>query len=292
MAIQSVLDVADDTPVSKKAELSTAYHRSILILTPSRALKFTAINAERHALWMSALTFLAEGDRMQNQLPPLPLVPSVPAIPQNPTSMKRNRSPSMGRHKPRDSLVLSKGKQPHLLRSTSSQHQSTTDLTPESANVPDQGADFPCIPRLYSGTARHQRKRSNTSPRLAPPFTNLRSFSSSAVPSTSSSQPYNRSYGSSSKPSASASSQSGSRRASITSPDRPNFFEAVGTVRMEAFVDPALKNGVLYVPPPPPATQQSPRRRRENSNLSASSVDKRRAGYVFDENGVDPFKGF
>ena len=250
------------------------------------------INAERHALWMTALTFLAESERMQNQLPPLPLVPPIPAIPQDPTSMKRNRSPSMGRANVRDSLTLSKGKQPHLLRSTSEQQQSTNALITEDVPAEDQGADFPCIPRLYSGTTRHQRKRSNTSPRLAPPFTNLRSFSSTAVPSTSSSQPYNRSNGSSSKPSASASSQSGSRRASITSPDRPNFFEAVGTVRMEAFVDPALKNGVLYVPPPPPSNQQSPRRRRGNSIISASSVDKRRAGYVYDENGVDPFKGF
>lgn len=234
---------------------------------------------------------------MQNQLPPLPLVPPVPAIPQNPASSKRNRSPSMGRSSVRDSIGLTKGKQPHLLRSTSAQHQSTSDLTAETIPTEDQGADFPCIPRLYSSTTRHQRKRSNTSPRLAPPFTNLRSFSSSAVPSTSSSQPYNRSYGgSSSKPSASASSQSaGSRRASIItspSPDFANFFEAVGTVRMEAFVDPALKNGVLYVPPPPP-TQQSPsRRKRGNSNLSVGSIDKRRAGYVFDENGMDPFKGF
>jgi len=77
----------------------------------------------------------------------------------------------------------------------------------------------------------------------------------------------------------------------------------VGTVRMEAFVDPSVRDGVLYVPapaPPPPSTALSGQgplgpggwRRRGDSNLSQSTVDKRRAGYVFDENGLDPFKGF
>jgi hypothetical protein len=76
----------------------------------------------------------------------------------------------------------------------------------------------------------------------------------------------------------------------MASPDRPNFFEAVGTVRMEAFVDPNVRNGVLYVPAPPP--HGGGKRRRGDSNMSQSTVDKRRAGYVFDENGLDPFKGF
>lgn len=70
-----------------------------------------------------------------------------------------------------------------------------------------------------------------------------------------------------------------------------NFFEAVGTVRMEAFVDPNVRDGVLYVPAPPPVIG-APRRPRRGSNLSQSTVDKRRAGYVFDEDGMDPFKGF
>lgn len=70
---------------------------------------------------------------------------------------------------------------------------------------------------------------------------------------------------------------------------------------MQAFVDPAIKNGVLYVPHPPmPAApppsipgHQSPRRRvRGGSNLSNASHDQRRGGYVFDEDGVDPFRGF
>lgn len=89
------------------------------------------------------------------------------------------------------------------------------------------------------------------------------------------------------------SSYSGSRGNSVASPDRPNFFEATGTVRMEAFVDPNIKNGVLYVPAPPGiAAVQARGRRRGDSNLSNTTLDKRRAGYVFDEDGMDPFKGF
>lgn len=71
---------------------------------------------------------------------------------------------------------------------------------------------------------------------------------------------------------------------------------------MEAFVDPSVKNGVRYVPAPlpppqlPPAASFSaavtPRRRREGSNVSQATFEKRRAGYVFDEFGKDPFKGF
>jgi hypothetical protein len=295
----------------KRPELSAAFDRSILILTPSRALKFTAINAERHALWMNALSFLAESDRVQ--LPQLPSVPPIPDQYQKSGGTRRQRSPSFGRSNLRDSVNLAKGRQPNLLRSVSAQNASSADVAEIAHAEPeDQGADFPCIPRLYSNTNRHQRKRSNTtsvSPRLAPPFSGLRSFSSTAIPSTSSSS--GRFHMGSGRPNAptvtTTSSQSDSRRPSevngLNSPDQFNFFDAMGTsgVRMQAFVDPAIKNGVLYVPPPPMPSapppsvpqQHSPRRRdRGSTNFSNGSSDKRRAGYVFDDDGTDPFKGF
>lgn len=321
MTIQSVLDVADETPLPRKPELSTAFHRSILILTPSRALKFTAINAERHALWMSALSFLSETDQVQ--LPQLPLVPPIPDQYQNQPQLQRQLSPSFGRGHVRDSLRLAKGRQqPNILRSVSAQNTSAADIAdiptrrepPPAPEDDDDGADFPCIPRLYSNTNKHQRQRSNTSssPAFPPPFSGLRSFSSTAIPSTASSNTRSNPGPSSSTkgPASESSSHSGSRRPSEHSSaaaaggnfDHFNFFDAMPTVRMQAFVDPALKNGVLYVPPPMPAgpppgvplaMAASPRRRaRGGSNLSSSSADKRRAGYVFDEDGVDPFKGF
>lgn len=68
-------------------------------------------------------------------------------------------------------------------------------------------------------------------------------------------------------------------------------------------MDPNVRNGVLYVPAPPPQGnvnghgQGAPlsgmgRRRRGDSNLSQTTADKRRAGYVFDEEGFDPFRNF
>jgi hypothetical protein len=305
VAIRSVIDVADETPLPKRPELSAAFDRSILILTPSRALKFTAINAERHALWMNALSFLAESDRVQ--LPQLPSVPPIPDQYQKSENTRRQRSPSFGRSNLRDSVNLAKGRQPNLLRSVSAQNASSAAVTDVADAEPeDPGADFPCIPRLYSNTNRHQRKRSNTtsvSPRLAPPFAGLRSFSSTAIPSTSSSSGRFRLNA---PTVTTTSSQSDSRRPSVNgvnSPDQFNFFDAMGTsgVRMQAFVDPAIKNGVLYVPPPPMPSapppsvpqQHSPRRRgRGSTNFSNGSSDKRRAGYVFDDDGTDPFKGF
>jgi len=297
-------------PLPKRPELPTAFHRSILILTPSRALKFTAINAERHALWMNALSFLAESDRVQ--LPELPLMPPVPDESQK-SQTRRQRSPSFGRSHLRDSVNLAKGRQPSLLRSISAQNSSSADVPDIPSSRPEEeGADFPCIPRLYSNTNRHQRKRSNTgspSPRLAPALAGLRSFSSTAIPSTSSSsgRTHGATPGRGNAPTvATSSSQSDSRRPSVNglnSPDQFNFFDAMGTgtVRMQAFVDPAIKNGVLYVPHPPmpggplPGSQpqQSPHRRhRNNSSVSNATIDKRRAGYVFDEDGSDPFRGF
>ena len=280
----------------KNPELSAAYNRSILILTPARALKFTTTTQERHALWMTALSFLAQSGRLPAQIPPLPSQqPPRPPIPsQEPPPIKRNRSPSFGRVNVRDSIRLAKGKRPDLLKSASQ-----PDSGPNQAMMALEGssrndsADFPAVPRLYISTIRHQRKRSNTSPRLPPPLNGFRSFSSSAVPSSASSalHPASTTGSSFRRHVPSASSKSGSRRESLASPDRPNFFEAVGTVRMEAFVDPNVRNGVLYVPAPPPAAAER-NRRRGDSNISQATIDKRRAGYVFDEFGHDPFKNF
>ncbi|KAK5124353.1 hypothetical protein LTR85_001570 [Meristemomyces frigidus] len=300
LTIQSVLDVQDNTPMPKGAELRSAFHRSILILTPERALKFTAVSQDRHAFWITALSFLAQSGRLPAQFPPH--MPSKPAPPPPlptrapPIPPKSQAPPAFGRATIRDSVRLAQGRRPSLHQSVSQPGASggSAMIDQEMAGQ-DQGADFPSVPRLYISTTRHQRKRSNTSPRLPAPLNNLRSFSSSAIPSSASSRLHPGSTNGSSMRAdlRSSSSKSGSRRDSITSPDRPNFFEAVGTVRMEAFVDPNVRNGVLYVPAAPPApVPHGPRRRRGDSNLSTSTVDKRRAGYVFDENGVDPFKGF
>lgn len=334
VAIQSVLDVPDETPLPKDRELTSAFNRSILILTPQRALKFTAVSEERHALWMTALSFLAQSGRLPSQIPSAPPAvqktqpPPVPALPAEGAqgAAKRHRSPSFGRATVRDSIRIAKGKRPDFRPAHSNpdhhHHQPRTNPNAPSSPAEPPGADFPAVPRLYSSTTRHQRKRSNTSPRLPQPLNGaFRSFSSHAgVPSTSTSSGYtaggsenntNRlAAGTFSRPSASSKSGSGAsasaRGSSLASPDRPNFFEAVGTVRMEAFVDPNVRDGVLYVPGPPAggmggmgiaggtgaARSRPSGRGRGDSNFSQSTNDKRRAGYVFDEDGMDPFKNF
>lgn len=73
--IQSVLDVKDDTPLPKGAT-QPVFNRSILILTPARALKFTAPTKERHYVWLTALSFLSHatdsGEGNISLPPPLP----------------------------------------------------------------------------------------------------------------------------------------------------------------------------------------------------------------------------
>ncbi|KAL9096501.1 MAG: hypothetical protein Q9165_001498 [Trypethelium subeluteriae] len=72
LIIQSVLDVKDDTPLPKNA--GNIFNRSILILTPARALKFTAFSSERHYLWLTALSFLSH--HPSQRLSPLPAIPA------------------------------------------------------------------------------------------------------------------------------------------------------------------------------------------------------------------------
>lgn len=282
MSIQSVLDVPDLTALPRNPELGAAWNRSILILTPERALKFTATTQERHRLWMAALAFLAQSQSQAQTPQDLNSFPrTVKAPPPVPTTsfdgvpIKRHRAPSFGKSTVRDSIRLAKGKK----------HESSkyADVNYESGR--EEGADFPSVPRLYITTSRHQRKRSYTNPGVQASSDKFRSLTSSAVQSSHGGSTNGSSY----RPS--ASSKSGSRRDSIASPDRPNFFEAVGTVRMEAFVDPNVRDGVLYVPAPPPTIGGAPRRRRHERDLSQSTVDKRRAGYVFDGDD-DPFHGF
>ncbi|KAH9841251.1 anucleate primary sterigmata protein A-like [Teratosphaeria destructans] len=297
LSIRSVIDVQDNTPMPKGAELGGAFNRSILILTPQRALKFTAINQDRHMMWMTALEFLAQAGRLPAQLPQAPSrdPPPIPII-ERPAA-KRSRSPSFGRATIRDSVRLAKGRRPSYHRRN--ERQSAGGGLADSHEIglqQDTGADFPAVPRLYISTVRHQRKRSNTAPRLPPPLSNFRSFSSSAVTSSNSSRLHPASNASvMTDPRSSTSNKSWSRTGSgsIASPDRPNFFEAFGTVRMEAFVDPNIRDGVLYLPAPPPKSHSGVSRRgRGEGKFSISTADKRRAGYVFDDNGVDPFQGF
>jgi hypothetical protein len=202
LAIQSVLDVQDPTPLPAKPELRSAFARSILILTPERALKFTAIDLERHMLWMTALTFLAQNNNTApHGVPMSPTMPSsnnpaiVPRRLQPPpapesndglasptTTSGRDRSPSFGRSNVRDSIRLAKAKSPETGPIAVATTTTTSDAIPtDRHHEASVAAEPPSVPRLYVTTSKHQRKRSNTlgtsayHPRLP---SSIRNFSS------------------------------------------------------------------------------------------------------------------
>jgi hypothetical protein len=177
--IQSVLDVKDDTPPPKGAT-QPVFNRSILILTPARALKFTAPTKERHYVWLTALSFLSHspesGDGLLALPPPMPFEydqldrrqnnpdPAPPPIPSAPPARAKNAFSTT-----RDSVRLAKGKtratpaSNGLLSVNTSRH-----LEPRvSMESNDSGNALPpSIPR-FPGS----RRRSNSNVHLHRPQT-------------------------------------------------------------------------------------------------------------------------
>lgn len=247
VTIQSVLDVKDDTPMPKGSSPQNQFNRSILILTPQRALKFTAMSVERHYIWLTALSFLSHSAIGANDLATLPPVPQqsdfVPPPPP-PAALRRNPI--------RDSIRVAKSKP----RSTPNNNRTFTAHANPAPDLPSGEADgSQPIAEAASppNVPRHARKRSNTAPR-APPSA-FRSFSNHTSNQNSNHAPKPSTYSATTNgssdiyaPSSSVGAQgvqsgqsSFSRRTSEASGPSSvgmnNFFDAVGTVRMEAFID-------------------------------------------------------
>jgi hypothetical protein len=267
VTIQSVLDVKDDNPPPKGS--SPLFNRSILILTPARALKFTAVSPERHYIWLTALSFLAHSSQAVPEIvqAPLPVPPSIPDF-EIPRQGNRLRKGGI-----RDSIRVAKGKTSTARQGPTSVHSQNENSIREAESVysgrtdthPDSAADPPVVPRFTErgqfGTGPplvHSRKRSNTGSRVPPPLS-FRGFSGPAssghAPTSSTAGLSVGTAGSSdiyqSQPSSSIAGtghngMSVSGRSSIRTSDasgRPgavvnNFFDAVGTMRMEAFISP------------------------------------------------------
>ncbi|KAH8596401.1 hypothetical protein B0O99DRAFT_651608 [Bisporella sp. PMI_857] len=279
LTIQSVLDVKDDNLSPKGGP--PLFNRSILILTPARALKFTAINSERHYIWLTALSFLAHSSQAVPEIVAAPLPIPKPTIPDFEPPRQGTR---LRRNGIRDSIRVAKGKnavaRPGPLSVHSSQHGGDSIREAESfysnSQIGPYAADPPIVPRFSDRgsergsergyfeksipSAAHSRKRSNTGPRMAPPLS-FRGFSGPAVTLSNSSHAPSSSIagmsvgttGSSdiyqSQASGSVAGYTGmsvSGRSSVRTSDasaRPgavvnNFFDAVGTMRMEAFISP------------------------------------------------------
>jgi hypothetical protein len=147
--IKSVLDMKDTTPLHKGASHEPVFDRSILIVTPDRALKLTAINRERHYLWLTALSFLAESGLGP---PRVPRIPPAPEALQDTTNWSR-RTPMMPVNRLPSARPPIGMASPPAIPARSHQRIGTADSTAP-----------PNISKLNVG--RHQRKRSNSNPQL------------------------------------------------------------------------------------------------------------------------------
>lgn len=287
VTIQSVLDVADTCPAPKN---ETLFSRSILILTPARALKFTTVSKERHYMWLTALSFLAHSN---SPIPEIGAMPPVPPPVEEPQSHPQGAT--LRRSRVQDSVRLAKGRANPVMARYAAQNEpmpSLPSLVGFDRPVPES-ASPPMIPR----GPHHGRKRSSTGPSAPPPNVPFRSFSHQHVPSVYSNVSSDM-YSAAAPPSVPSSvynPHSGgvsSRTSEASSSTRRHFFDTMGTVRMEAFIDNAL--GDQKPPGGHVSRAQQMRRRRGSSQWSASTRDNsNRAGGFFDDFEVnDPFRGF
>jgi len=270
VTIQSVLDVKDDNPPPKGTP--NVFNRSILILTPARALKFTAVSAERHYIWLTALSFLAHSSQAVPEIVQAPVPAPQPTIPN--FEVPRPGGARLRKNGIRDSIRVAKGKTSTARSGPTSVHSSQHGGTDHSirevesfySNRSDaipSAADPPIVPRFtergsHGPPLSHNRKRSNTGSRIPPPLS-FRGFSGPIgtgghAPTSSTAGMSVGTNGSSdiyqSQPASSVSAgytgMSMSGRSSVRTSDasnRPgavvnNFFDAVGTMRMEAFISP------------------------------------------------------
>ncbi|ORY68735.1 uncharacterized protein BCR38DRAFT_455614 [Pseudomassariella vexata] len=277
LTIQSVLDVKDDNPAPKGA--NQIFNRSILILTPQRALKFTTVNAERHYLWLTSLSFLAHSAQSvpENIVAAPPPQAKLRPVFDTPPPPPPTKSRKMGI---RDSIMLKKSKSPVQPRaepmpnSQQFEFEDALVFKPEAfAPMPTHQrelskdvAEPPFIPRYHERSTErvheranqvvlHGRKRSNTGGHIPPPLS-FRGFSGpvghgtsyhaatnsatgNSIGTAGSSDIYTQGSSNGNTASGWAISSAASQRTSEAS-SRPgqNFFEAIGTVRMEAFISP------------------------------------------------------
>lgn len=340
MTIQSVLDVKDDNPPPKGA--GPLFNRSILILTPQRALKFTATNPERHYTWLAALSFLAHSNQA---MPETLVIPQpMPKLPQQ-SQLDQYELPKPKRRPIRDSIRLTKARTAVIRSDPVTAAESQMDSAPpsiptyrppmpEAYGLPTHARDLsrdaaepPAIPRFAERannyTAAHGRKRSNTGGHVPPPIS-FRGFSGPAG-SSGYHASTNSTAGNSTGTAGSSDMYSNGGTSGITGlsaitwptggsvrtseassgPSAPvmnNFFDAIGTVRMEAFISPlsfSQLGETAYEPDDirrvthrrsKELRRRASRHRRRDSHLSKSTraTDELDEWYLKD----DPFRGF
>ncbi|KAI4600731.1 hypothetical protein KJ359_012893 [Pestalotiopsis sp. 9143b] len=333
LTIQSVLDVKDDNSPPKGA--GQIFNRSILILTPQRALKFTAVTAERHYLWLTALAFLAHS---QQAVPDI-ISPAAPA-PTGPTAAKLapapTLAPNIGPPPPpkakksgiRDSIMLKKSRSPTTPSdSTSSPKQlgDAIDFQPDTLpamlnhqrDLSRDVAEPPFIPRFHDRSSErvheranqvvlHGRKRSNTGGHHVPPPLSFRGFSSpqashhkytdstagNSVVTTGSSDLYQPSTTGHSTWAMSSAASRSQRTSDASSRPGNNFFEAIGTIRMEAFISPLAFPRVDEHPEDEEVRYRARRRSKDIRRQRSRSRQREQISYgPHSARGTDDFYG-
>jgi len=320
------------------------FNRSILILTPQRALKFTAVNAERHYVWLTSLSFLAHS---QQAIPESLVSPPPKPLPEQYDLPKAKvRRPGI-----RDSIRLTKSKgaiiksdppmPPMSVASsqTDSMPPSIPNYRPALPELPEpyslpthardlsrDAAEPPFIPRFHERASQalvHGRKRSNTGGHVPPPLS-FRGFSGPAssngyhhaatnstagnsIGTAGSSDIYSNGGVSSGVGSSGVTWATGSVRTSEASsrPSGPvmnNFFDAIGTVRMEAFISPLAFSRFEETPYEQDEFRRVARRRSKEMRRRASRSRQRDSYQSKGTRGTDdldewflrddPFRGF
>lgn len=221
-------------------------------------------------------------------MPPVPL--PVEELPQ------RSQGAVLRRSRVQDSVRLAKGRTNPVTARYAARAEpmpSLPSLTGYEDEPIAESASPPAIPR----GPFHGRKRSSTGPSAAvPPSIPFRSFSHQHIPSVYSngSSDICNTMQPPSVPSSVYNSTSGvasSRTSEASTSTRQHFFNNMGTMRMEAFIDNALGNPVQrggY------QGKSQPSRRRGSSQWSSSTRDQhvRPGGLLEDFDSPDPFGGF
>ena len=161
----------------KNSLVGPHYNRSIIILTPERALKFTAISQQRHYVWLTALSFLSHS--------PLSVEDLITVRPQQEERVTKSPPPmltgSLRRRPIRDSIRVAKDSKragivfPPSTESGTEPRRETAEYVPTRAGFDlSSTTAFPPTIRRFNA-----RERSNTGPSV--PQNSLRALMSKAV---------------------------------------------------------------------------------------------------------------
>jgi len=270
-----------------------------MVLTPARALKLTAPSRESHYHWLMALSFLANPTGMPPQVarvPELEIYAAQDRVAQQPITnpvIEKSINKAQVRNFSDPPKTLS-------LKASLSSMVTHKEHDTQSLFSRQDSFDQPQMRPLESYN-RHSRKRSNTGPsRFNPSIRSSRSIASIVSPALSSTTFPRSRRGSLAVP---VTNESMRPDTGMTSP-RPGTAadQEPGTVRMTAFVDTVYRESALHAPLPPPAPSSASSksvshvpvmRPRRNSQLSTTTMEKRRSGRVFDDDeGGGLFRGF